>query len=316
MPTNVALTGLAKDLAARAETGKPVRIGLVGAGEMGTDIVSRVAHMRGIEIGAISELNSQAAGRSVTIAYGDPDRAVATDTTDALNAAIEQGRIATTQKVETLLESGLIDVVIDATGIPSVGAEIGLAAMERGKHLVMMNVEADVTIGGRPARTASLVARFGRVTLKRPANLARQAGLAETVEVSLVEVCEVDAPPGAEPILWRLLTTHGVEDAAMAWAAWLAGTGSARPYRAILPHPETAGAATGRQPVGKRRAVDQADRDCRPCRLHHHATRPGARWQVRAGRQNRLLASRNRNPPRNPPRTRRQDRAPKEPSSA
>ena len=38
-------------------------------------------------------------------------------------------------------------MVIDATGIPSVGAEIGLAAMERGKHLVMMNVEADVTIG-------------------------------------------------------------------------------------------------------------------------------------------------------------------------
>jgi predicted homoserine dehydrogenase-like protein len=147
MPTNVALTGLAKDLAARAETGKPVRIGLVGAGEMGTDIVSRVAHMRGIEIGAISELNPHAAGRSVSIAYGDLDRAVATDSTVALNAAIESGRIATTQRVETLLESGLIDVVIDATGIPSVGAEIGLAAMEHGKHLVMMNVEADVTIG-------------------------------------------------------------------------------------------------------------------------------------------------------------------------
>lgn len=70
---------------------------------------------------------------------------------------------------------------------------------------------------GRPARTARLVTRFGRVTLKRPANLARQEGLAETVEVSLVEVCEVDAPPGAVPILWRLLTTHRVEDAAMAW---------------------------------------------------------------------------------------------------
>ena len=132
MPTNVALTGLARDLAARAETGKPIRIGLVGAGEMGTDIVSRVAHMRGIEIGAISELNPQAAGRSVTIAYGGPDRAHASNTTDELNAVIE---------------SGLIDVVIDATGIPSVGAEIGLHAMERGKHLVMMNVEADVTIG-------------------------------------------------------------------------------------------------------------------------------------------------------------------------
>ena len=54
MPTNVALTGLARDLAARAETGRPIRIGLVGSGEMGTDIVARVAHMPGIEIGAIS----------------------------------------------------------------------------------------------------------------------------------------------------------------------------------------------------------------------------------------------------------------------
>ena len=55
--------------------------------------------------------------------------------------------------METLLESGLIDVIIDATGIPSVGAEIGLSAMERGKHLVKMNVEADVTIAPAKART-------------------------------------------------------------------------------------------------------------------------------------------------------------------
>jgi hypothetical protein len=92
---------------------------------------------------------------------------------------------------------------------------------------------------GRPARTARLVTRFGRVTLKRPANLARQEGLdrqeglagqeglAETVEVSLVKVCEVDAPPGAGPILWRLLTTPGVEDAAMARArGWLVPAGA------------------------------------------------------------------------------------------
>lgn len=147
MPTNVALTGLARDLAARAGTGKPIRIGLVGAGEMGTDIVSRVAHMTGIEIGAISELKAGAAAKSVEIAYGDRDRAVEVATADAANAAMEAGRIAITDRVEALLDSGLIDVVVDATGVPAVGAEIGLGAMERGKHLVMMNVEADVTIG-------------------------------------------------------------------------------------------------------------------------------------------------------------------------
>jgi predicted homoserine dehydrogenase-like protein len=147
MPTNVALTGLAKDLAARGESGRPIRIGLVGSGEMGTDIVARVAHMPGIEIGAISELNLPNARKAVRIAYGDDDRSQETSSADALNAAIEGGKIALTSDVSTIINSGLIDVVVDATGVPAVGAEIGLSAMEHGKHLVMMNVEADVTIG-------------------------------------------------------------------------------------------------------------------------------------------------------------------------
>lgn len=147
MPTNVALTGLARDLARRAEAGRPIRIGLVGAGEMGTDIVSRVAHMQGLTVGAISELKPGAAEAAVAIAWGDGDRARVVASVDAANAAMEAGRVAVTDRVEVLLESGLIDVVVDATGVPAVGAEIGLSAMERGKHLVMMNVEADVTIG-------------------------------------------------------------------------------------------------------------------------------------------------------------------------
>lgn len=147
MSTNVALTGLAKDLARRAESERPIRIGLVGAGEMGTDIVSRVAHMQGIEIGAISELKPGAAAKAVEIAYRSTDRVAEVATADAANAAMETGKIAVTDRVEALLEAGLIDVVVDATGVPAVGAEIGLRAMELGKHLVMMNVEADVTIG-------------------------------------------------------------------------------------------------------------------------------------------------------------------------
>ncbi|SIQ47008.1 Predicted homoserine dehydrogenase, contains C-terminal SAF domain [Rhizobium sp. RU35A] len=147
MPTNVALTGLARDLSARAHTGKPVRIGLVGAGEMGTDIVSRVAHMQGIAVGAISEVRPGAAERSVQIAYGTDDRSRKVTSVDAANAAMEAGLVAVTEDVNVLLNAGLIDVVVDATGIPAVGAKVGLAAMQAGKHLVMMNVEADVTIG-------------------------------------------------------------------------------------------------------------------------------------------------------------------------
>jgi hypothetical protein len=74
---------------------------------------------------------------------------------------------------------------------------------------------------GRAARGAHLTARFGQVTLKRPPNL-REKGLAQTVRLSLVEVAEIDPPKGAEPILWRLLTTHVVEDELMTWriVAW------------------------------------------------------------------------------------------------
>lgn len=147
MPINIAPTGLARDLQARADTGKPIRIGLVGSGEMGTDIVTRVAHMPGIEIGAISELRLPAAGKAVDIAYQGEGHWQEARSADALNAVMEQGKVAVTDDVNLLINSGLIDVVIDATGVPAVGAEIGLRAMEHGKHLVMMNVEADVTIG-------------------------------------------------------------------------------------------------------------------------------------------------------------------------
>jgi hypothetical protein len=79
--------------------------------------------------------------------------------------------------------------------------------------------QADVELRerpGRPARTAHLVARFGQITLERPSYMIEK-DLAKAVTMSLVEVAEVGAPAGVEPILWRLLTTHAVEDAAMAW---------------------------------------------------------------------------------------------------
>ena len=84
--------------------------------------------------------------------------------------------------------------------------------------------EADVDLRerqDRPARTAHLVARYGQVTLERPIN-TRETGLPQTVQVNLIEVAEIGVPEGAEPILWRLLTTHPIADAAMVWqvVAW------------------------------------------------------------------------------------------------
>lgn len=147
MPTNVALTGLARDLEARADTGKPIRIGLVGCGEMGTDVIARVAHMQGIEVAAVSDRKFTRAGEALEIAFGDRDRGRNASTASDMTAALEAGKMAIVDDAMLIAENPLIDVVIDATGVPGVGAEIGLHAMEHGKHLTMMNVEADVCIG-------------------------------------------------------------------------------------------------------------------------------------------------------------------------
>lgn len=147
MSINVAPIGLARELKERQASGKPIRIGLIGSGEMGTDIVTRVAHMDGIEVGAIAELKLPNALKAVEIAYQEKGHAREVSTASAMTEAMEGGKIAVTDDAELVIGNDLIDVVIDATGVPAVGAEIGLRAMEHGKHLVMMNVEADVTIG-------------------------------------------------------------------------------------------------------------------------------------------------------------------------
>jgi len=111
------------------------------------DIVTRVAHMPGIEVGAISELRVPNALKAVDIAFQEEGHGREVSTASDLTAAMEAHKVAVTDNANLILENDLIDVVIDATGVPAVGAEIGLRAMEHGKHLVMMNVEADVTIG-------------------------------------------------------------------------------------------------------------------------------------------------------------------------
>ncbi|MDN2565808.1 homoserine dehydrogenase [Aquibium sp. A9E412] len=153
--TNVALTGLARDLARRADEGRPVRIGLIGCGEMGTDIVTQVAQMTGIAVAAIADTRGERARAAIALAGRDADSAGSAATPGAMSDLIAAGRTAIVDDPRMICSGDLVDVVIDATGKPAVGAELGLAAMEHGKHLVMMNVEADVTIGAYLKRRAA-----------------------------------------------------------------------------------------------------------------------------------------------------------------
>ncbi|NOZ31648.1 MAG: homoserine dehydrogenase [Alphaproteobacteria bacterium] len=143
----LARTGIGAKLAARAETGTPIRVGVVGCGEMGTDLVTQIGLMTGIEIGGIVTRKPERARRALQIAFGSTDKGREVSDADGVNAAIEAGKMAVVARAEDLLAAGRIDVIVDATGNPAAGAEIGLKTIQAGKPLVMMNVEADVTIG-------------------------------------------------------------------------------------------------------------------------------------------------------------------------
>lgn len=145
--SNVHLTGIARDLAARAEEGKTIRIGVIGAGEMGTDLVTQCMLMQGVEISVIAARRPFTAMDAITLAYGDNARGREVSSRKAMSEALNMGKIAITADPGLMVTAPEIDVVIDATGKPGVAADYILTAMEHGKHIVMMNVEADVTIG-------------------------------------------------------------------------------------------------------------------------------------------------------------------------
>ncbi|RWG91165.1 NAD(P)H-dependent oxidoreductase [Mesorhizobium sp.] len=137
----------AAELLQRAEKQGPITIGLAGAGQMGTDIVVQVALMPGMRIGAISEVRPQAAIDAALLAGHDRSDIVQAPNAAAIDRAIEAGKIAVTEDLHALAAAGRIDVIIDATGNPNIGTLFALEVMKNGKHIVMLNVEADITIG-------------------------------------------------------------------------------------------------------------------------------------------------------------------------
>ncbi|MEM7240323.1 MAG: Gfo/Idh/MocA family oxidoreductase, partial [Pseudomonadota bacterium] len=119
-------------LAARLEAGRPVRAGLIGAGKFGTMFLSQVPTTPGLDVPVIADLDPARAHHACRSAGWDEDRLAATRFVDDGLA---------------LAESDGIDVVIEATGHPAAGIAHALAAIAAGRHIVMVNVEADVLAG-------------------------------------------------------------------------------------------------------------------------------------------------------------------------
>src|SRR5258708_25893021 len=115
-------------LNARRAAGKPVRVALIGAGKFGSMFLSQVPHTRGLEVPVIVDLDPQRAKEACRTVGWDTERIAATTFTgDAAKAT-----------------AGNIEVIVEATGNPAVGIKHARAAIAAGKHIRMVNVDADV----------------------------------------------------------------------------------------------------------------------------------------------------------------------------
>ena len=144
---DIAHVGLSADLLRHAQQHGPVTVGLAGAGQMGTDIVVQLSLMPGVRLGAVSEVRHESAIDAVLMTGRGRSDIVEANSGVAIDSAIEAGKVALTGDFKALCSAAHINVIIDATGNPNVGTLIALEAMKHGKHVVMLNVEADITIG-------------------------------------------------------------------------------------------------------------------------------------------------------------------------
>jgi predicted homoserine dehydrogenase-like protein len=125
----------------------PIKVGIIGAGKFGAGLVAQLSQMEGVEASLIADLDLDRARYAYTASQVPEGEIVTVESLVAAGQAVYEGQPAVTQDGLMLTQVDLIDVVVEATGVPAVGAEMAYSAIQNGKHVVMVNVEADVTVG-------------------------------------------------------------------------------------------------------------------------------------------------------------------------
>jgi len=137
---------LFEQLRRRESQGRPIRMGVIGAGTFGTQIVAQTCRMQGMRVSALAELDLERARRALALGGIQGERVCEAETSSAINDAIRNDSAAITADASLLMESE-IDVVIEATGHVNAGTKHACQAIEAKKHVVMVTVEADIVVG-------------------------------------------------------------------------------------------------------------------------------------------------------------------------
>jgi predicted homoserine dehydrogenase-like protein len=134
----------------REVAGRPVTVGVIGAGKFGAMFLSQARLTRGLHVVAVADLDVARAGRQFATAGWPAEQFAAA----SLGDAIKTRATHIAQDAEALIGCPGIEVVVEATGIPEAGIKHALSAIAHGKHIVMVNVEADALAGPLLAQKA------------------------------------------------------------------------------------------------------------------------------------------------------------------
>ena len=140
----------------REAAGKPVTVGLIGAGKFGTMFLAQARLTRGLHVVAVADLNVDRARNQLSAAGWPADQYAAA----SLGEAFKKRTTYVTPDADALIAFPGIEVIVEATGIPEAGIKHALSSIAHGKHIVMVNVEADALAGAllaRKARNANVV---------------------------------------------------------------------------------------------------------------------------------------------------------------
>ena len=134
----------------REAAGKPVTVGVIGAGKFGTMFLSQVRLTRGMHVAGVADLDVARAHSQLKTAGWPENQYTAKSFDDAHKARTTM----ITADAMALIADPRIEVIVEATGVPGAGIHHCLKAIEHGKHIVMVNVEADAVAGPLLARRA------------------------------------------------------------------------------------------------------------------------------------------------------------------
>lgn len=140
------MIGLNTELEQREASGRPVRVGLIGAGQMGTDVVATTTVMQGVRIVVTADIDIDRARDAYRIGQVEGEVVVAETAAEA-DDAVEAGKYVAVADYRIVTDMRSLDVMLESTGVPEVGARAALRSARNGQDLAMMNVETDITVG-------------------------------------------------------------------------------------------------------------------------------------------------------------------------